>query len=159
MTFQKQSTYTPRLLLVDLKGSLGYLSEAGSLYASQPEEKLPVLWDDENIEITKEPEAPKTPFIQSLDEPSTSEPVNFELENDVKRWVDYLVPRFHPRTVNVIKEYSQESESQPFDIFNYGRNLWNTESFSDDFTDKIRSYVEECDLIQGFQVFTFFIHY
>ncbi|XP_033211026.1 protein misato isoform X2 [Belonocnema kinseyi] len=151
-TSQKQSTYTPRLLLVDLKGSLGYLSEVGSLYSSQSEEKQSILWYDENIEITKEPEVPKTPFVKSLDEPSVEKPKNFEFENDVNKWVDYLVPRFHPRTVNIIKEYSQGSESQPFDIFNYGRNLWNTDSFSQDFTDNIRAYVEECDLIQGFQV-------
>ena len=139
-------------MLVDLKGSLGYLSEAGNLYNTPSEEDPPILWDVENIEVTEEPEASRTPFVKSLDEPSAKgEAKVFDLENSVNKWVDYLVPHFHPRTVNVIREYTHESETQLFDIFNYGKNMWNSESFSEDFTDKIRTYVEECDLIQGFQ--------
>lgn len=97
--------------------------------------------------------------MKDLDNPSeeTEEAAkNVNFENNVNKWVDYLVPRFHPRTVNVVKQYTHESPNQSFDIFTYGRNVWNTESFSEDFTDKIRNYVEECDLIQGFQVLQIF---
>jgi len=33
-------------------------------------------------------------------------------------------------------------------VFNYGANLWKTEQFQDDFIDRIRVYVEECDNMQ-----------
>lgn len=151
-TRQKQVTYTPRLLLIDLKGSLGYLNETGTLYENTSKDN-DVLWYNENVQITEETESVKSSFIKELDNDKSEEAEkNFDFENNVNKWVDYLVPRFHPRTVNVVKQYTHESTNQPFDVFNYGRNVWNTESFSEDFTDKIRNYVEECDLIQGFQV-------
>ncbi|XP_017882951.1 protein misato [Ceratina calcarata] len=155
---KKQVTYTPRLLLVDLKGTFGYLKEEGTLYdVPQHEGIQQSLWNDNKVEIVKEEIVDKTPFIRSLDEPSeTSESattsISFELENDVNSWVDYLLPRFHPRTLNMIREYEHNSTIYPFDVFTYGRNLWNTEQFSDDFSEKIRVYIEECDLMQGFQI-------
>lgn len=152
---KKQVTYTPRLLLVDLKGAFGYLKEEGSLYDTQSKEVQQSLWDDEKVEILKEETIDKPQFIKSLDEPSTtsdSASTSFNLENNINSWVDYLVPRFHPRTVNVIKQYRHNDTMHPFNVFTYGSNLWNTEQFSDDFSERIRAYVEECDLMQGFQV-------
>ncbi|XP_003707902.1 misato mitochondrial distribution and morphology regulator [Megachile rotundata] len=151
--FKKQLTYTPRLLLVDLKGSCGYLKQEGSLYSIPRDEETKCLWDEEKVEVTKEEAATKSSFVRSLEEPTE----NFEstaqnLEDYVNWWVDYLVPRFHPRTVNIIKEYKHGCTTQPFNIFTYGRSLWNTEQFSEDFADRIRAYVEECDLMQGFQI-------
>jgi hypothetical protein len=117
-----------------------------------------VLWDDTKLEINSSEPSPKTPFVQSLEESNKSlDSHTFDFENDVKSWVDYLLPLFHSRTVNIIKEYLHNSTERSFDLFTYGRNLWLTEQFSDDFSDRIRSYVEECDLMQGFQVRTLYI--
>lgn len=149
--FQKQVTFTPRLLIADLKGSLGYLNEQGSLYDTEPSDNQP-LWDNTKLEITNAKPNLKTPFMQSLDKLDKTASEAFNFEEDVKLWVDYLLPLFHPRTVTVIKEYSHNCTHQPFNIFTCGRDLWTVEQFSDNFTDKIRSYVEECDLMQGFQV-------
>ncbi|XP_031847149.1 misato mitochondrial distribution and morphology regulator [Nomia melanderi] len=150
---QKQVTYTPRLLLVDLKGTFGYLKEEGSLYNVPEVEETKCLWYNQKVEVSKEETAVKTPFIQSLDEPTTtSESKSLTLDDNIKSWVDYLLPRFHHRTANVIKGYKHNCTDQPFDIYTYGRNLWSTRQFSDDFTERIRTYVEECDLMQGFQV-------
>nr|XP_050858209.1 protein misato [Vespula vulgaris] len=151
--FKKQVTFTPRLLLADLKGTLGYLKESGTLYSTPQHEEASLLWDKENIEITEENIFPKPAFIENLDKPiEGTQSQDFNLENSVNTWVDYLVPRFHSRTVNTVREYEHNSSNHPFDIYTYGRNLWNTEQFSDDFTDRIRAYVEECDLMQGFQI-------
>ncbi|XP_034935497.1 protein misato [Chelonus insularis] len=156
-TSSKKVTFTPRLLLVDLKGSLGYLSKEGSLYDDdwEKEPNSSFLWNEEQVETVEEESAPKTPFIKSLDENPINQLQNiksFNLETDINSWPDYLVSRFHPRTVNVIKEYQHQSSDKAFDIFNYGKNIWRTNYFSTDFCDSIRQYVEECDLIQGFQV-------
>lgn len=114
------------------------------------------LWDDEKLEVINDEPNPKTPFIKSLDEfDGTEYEQSFNLENNVKSWVDYFLPLCHPRTMTIIKQYSHNCTQQPFNIYTYGRNLWTTEQFSDDFCDRIRSYVEECDLMQGFQVFTY----
>ncbi|KOC68125.1 Protein misato [Habropoda laboriosa] len=151
---KKQVTYTPRLLLVDLKGAFGYLKEEGTLYdTSDCEKAQQFLWDDKKVEVSKEETVTKTAFIRNLDEScETSEATCLNLENEVNSWVDYLVPKFHPRTLNTIRQYKLDCATCPFDIFTYGRNLWNTEQFSDDFSEKIRAYIEECDSPQGFQV-------
>ncbi|CAL7946551.1 unnamed protein product [Xylocopa violacea] len=148
---QKQITYTPRLLLVDLKGACGYLKQEGTLYdAPEFDRENKFLWEDEKVEVSSEKPAAKSPFVASLDEKLELE--SFNVENDVNSWVDYLAPRFHPRTLNIIRQYEHGSMVQPFDIFTYGKNLWNTEQFSDDFSERIRAYMEECDLMQGFQI-------
>ncbi|KAG7201912.1 hypothetical protein KM043_004623 [Ampulex compressa] len=150
---RRQVTYTPRLLLVDLKGSLGYLSERSTLYETEESyANCPLLWDSENVDITREEPSPKPPFIQSLERPTTEVTESLNLDQNVNTWADFLLPRFNPRTVNTIKKYKHNCTNQPFNIFTYGRNLWNTEKFADDFSDRIRAYVEECDWMQGFQV-------
>lgn len=153
---KKQVTYTPRLLLVDLEEAFGYLKKQGTLYdVNRSDEAQQYLWDDKKVQVLKKEAVDKTPFIKSLDESSeasnsTSSPPN--LENNIGSWVDYLLPRFHPRTLNAIKHHKHDGAMYPFSIFTYGRNLWNTEQFSDDFSERIRAYVEECDLMQGFQI-------
>lgn len=153
MSFQRQVTYTPRLLLVDLKGAFGYLKEEGNLYnVSESDEAQDFLWDEEKVDVAKEEAAPKTPFVKSLDELSeTSASRSFDFESNVNSWVDYLSPRFHPRTLNIVRQYKHSCATSPFDVFTYGTNIWNTGQFSEDFTDKIRAYIEECDSPQGFQ--------
>lgn len=138
--------------MADLKGTLGYLNEQGSLYDTKSSDNQ-LLWDSTKLEITNAEPSPKTSFIQNLDALDKAAHTEiFDFENDVKSWVDYLLPQFHPRTVTVIKQYSHNCTQRPFNIFTYGRDLWTTEQFSDNFTDRIRSYAEECDLMQGFQV-------
>ncbi|XP_076658270.1 misato mitochondrial distribution and morphology regulator [Halictus rubicundus] len=150
---QKQVTYTPRVLVVDLKGAFGHLKEEGTLYHVAQDEDTQFLWDNDKVEVTKEENVAKTSFAKSLDEPTgTSEPTAVVTDNDINTWVDYLLPRFHPRTLSTIKQYRHNCVEQPFDIYTYGKNLWNTEQFSEDFTERIRTYVEECDQMQGFQV-------
>jgi hypothetical protein len=50
--------------------------------------------------------------------------------------------------VSIINEYEHNSDTKPFDVFNYGADIWKTEQFQDDFIDRIRIYVEECDNMQ-----------
>ncbi|XP_066587453.1 protein misato [Prorops nasuta] len=153
-TQKREVTYTPRLLVVDLKGSNGYLNEQGTLYdTSNSGSNEPILWDDENLEVSTESAIAKPKFIEDLDRPSKDLEEHFyDLENSIKTWADYLIPRYHPRTLSFIKKYKHECSEQPFDVFTYGRALWNEPQFADDFSDKIRKYVEECDFLQGFQI-------
>lgn len=143
------------MLIADLKGALGYLNEQGTLYDEESSDGQ-LLWDSTKLETTRAEPNPKSPFIQDLnklDKTVDSEIYNFE--SNVKSWVDYLLPLFHPRTVTIIKQYSHNCVLRPFNIFTSGRDLWATEQFSDNFADRIRSYVEECDLMQGFQVYAY----
>nr|CAD7442278.1 unnamed protein product [Timema bartmani] len=155
-------TYTPRLLLVDLKGSLGHLPEKGELYEQPLANPEIVPWPREKVEVLTEPTTTKNEFLQDIDEENvmdqddghTSKTVVqdalkvYKLENVVKVWADYLRQRFHPRTVSIVNKYEHANDSQPFNNYKLGANLWNTEQFEEDFTDRIRNLVEECDNMQ-----------
>jgi len=75
-------------------------------------------------------------------------PKVYDLDSAINVWADYLRTRYHPRTVSIINEYEHSSDTKPFDVFNYGADVWKTEQFQDDFIDRIRMYVEECDNMQ-----------
>ncbi|XP_030036783.2 protein misato [Manduca sexta] len=150
-TSNREVTYTPRLLLADLKGSLKTLPETGGL--SNDLEDCEVPWD--TVEKIEQPAADKNEYLKHIDSdevPSTAiEQNNYNFDQNVKTWTDYLYPRFHSRTVNIVKEYQYGNETECFDIYNKGTNVWKSD-FGDTFSDSIRKYVEECDSIQGFQV-------
>lgn len=95
---------------------------------------------------------PKNLFQRDMDEASSVLNQDYNLDEEVNVWSDFLYTRFHPRTVNVIKEYEHENKSLQFDLFPLGTNLYNLEQFNDVFNDKIRNYIEECNNFQVFKV-------
>lgn len=105
---QSEITYTPRLLIADLKGSLGTFPENGGL----PHEELQnISWD--NVEKIEEPEIDKNEYLKDIDlqGPSTEEAKEYKLEDSVNTWTDYLYPRLHSRTVNVVRDYHHGDEN------------------------------------------------
>ncbi|XP_017476118.1 PREDICTED: protein misato isoform X1 [Rhagoletis zephyria] len=167
VNLNKQVTYTPRLLLVDLDGSLKHLPREGELYGNSikrtphsdanSEDAVKKIKEDlqnmsTDLEVVQQPQAPKHEFQKDLENPVVNiQEKEYNLTDDVETWTDYLYARYHPRTVNVVNEYKHEAEKQTFDTFASGVQLWKTEKFEDEFCDKIRQYVEECDFLQGFQ--------
>ncbi|XP_055842836.1 protein misato [Episyrphus balteatus] len=159
--YKRQTTFTPRLLLVDLDGSLKHLSEEGELYKetsnipkTNPIDQLKedLEWKDSDIEVIESEPLPKHEFQMDLDNPEVNiEEKDYKLSESVETWTDYLYSRYHPRTINIIKEYQHSPTNESFDTFSNGRRLWNTDQFLDDFSDNIRQYIEECDNCQGFQ--------
>ncbi|XP_053602509.1 protein misato [Plodia interpunctella] len=146
-TAKGEVTYTPRLLLAALKGSLKTLPETGGLPSEQ--EEANTLW--ENVEKIEEPPAAKNEYLTDIDAESTSTAKEYDLDQSVTTWTDFLYPRFHSRTVNVVREYQHDNDKECFEISNTGRSLWKSD-YGDNFMDNIRKYVEECDSIQGFNV-------
>ncbi|KAI5645248.1 misato segment II tubulin-like domain-containing protein [Phthorimaea operculella] len=147
-TAQGRVTYTPRLLIADLKGSLKTLPTSGGL--PEQNEASEVFWD--NVEKIEEPPAQRNEYLTDIDaEEPPKEPKQYKLEEDVNTWTDYFYPRLHSRTINIVNEYRHGDENECFDIFNIGQGLWKSE-YGENFSDNIRRYVEECDSIQGFEV-------
>ncbi|KAG0571172.1 hypothetical protein M758_6G207800 [Ceratodon purpureus] len=70
-TRQGIGTYTPRLLAFDLRGSLGAVRAAGSLYERSPqfESSAVATWNGQTVTHRHEP-IPKNDFLKSLDEES-----------------------------------------------------------------------------------------
>lgn len=155
-------TFTPRLLLVDLSGSLKHLPEDGALYSTNPQSssenalssiQKDIFWEEDGIEVVhSDPNTEKPEFQRDLDDPEVNmEEKEYNLSENVSTWTDFLYSRYHPRSINVIRDYKHADERDSLDTFSNGKLLWNTEPFQDEFSDRIRQYVEECDFLQGFQ--------
>lgn len=166
VNLNRQVTYTPRLLLVDLDGSLKHLPREGELYGNsikRTTEGVESIDDvkkikaelenmSTDVEVVEQPHASKHDFQKDLEDPVIDiQEKNYDLADNVDTWTDYLYARYHPRTVNIVNDYKHSTEKQTFDTYACGVQLWKTEQFEDEFCDKIRQYVEECDFLQGFQ--------
>lgn len=107
-TSKGELTYTPRLLLADLKGSLRALSVRGGLPDEPESTDLP--WD--NVETVEEPPVNKNEYLQDIDQdqPPDVQSKEYNFEENVQTWTDFLYPRLHSRSVNVVKEYQHGNE-------------------------------------------------
>lgn len=161
------------MLLVDLEGSLKHLPREGELYGSSLKRasfedhaktknadeidavkklKEDLAWQGESVEVVAEEQIPKTEFQADLEKAEINiEEKDYNLAENVDSWADFLYARYHPRTVNIIRQYRHDSEKQTLDTYSRGAELWQTDQFEDEFSDRIRQYVEECDFLQGFQ--------
>lgn len=156
-------TYTPRLLMVDLKGVMKHFPERGELYeapirlsdeASIEKAKNTSIWDPESIEVVQEKAIEPHDYQKDLGNPEAgvSDEKNYNFGETVETWADYMYSRFHPRTITLLDKMRHSCDENQFDTFTYGKAKWKENDFEDDFTDKIRLYIEECDYFQGFQM-------
>ncbi|XP_035537688.1 protein misato homolog 1 [Morone saxatilis] len=169
-------THTPRLIAMDLKGSLRTLRQDGSLYEPD-KDSSPLTWDG-NLMMHKESPPAKNSFLEDLDKldkgeiHTTSQPqsstgavsvdtVNsqlarlqkgYRLEGSVRVWSDFLRIHLHPRTISVIHQYNHDGEAHRLEAFGQGEGLLQG-SVLEELEDKLHFFVEECDYLQGFQVF------
>lgn len=77
---------------------------------------------------------------------------NYNFSETVQSWSDYLYSRYHSRTINQIKSCEHNQNENGFDCYTVGAEIWRAEYFEDDFGNKIRQYIEECNNCQGFQI-------
>lgn len=90
---QKEVTYTPRLLLVDVKGSLGCFPERSDLYEDPTVPDISediVLWSENKTEVEQAPKQKKNQFLEDLekqeediDEPGTSLNISLPLLSQI----------------------------------------------------------------------------
>lgn len=70
---QNEVTFTPRLLLVDLKGSLQHLRIEGELYDVPVPDVNEASWPAEKVQVEVAPEHPeKNEFLRDIEAGSTS---------------------------------------------------------------------------------------
>ncbi|CRL04367.1 CLUMA_CG017460, isoform A [Clunio marinus] len=164
-THNRNITYTPRMLLVDLKGTLKYIPESGNLY-NQPLElnnpdnsvldqvRSTIQWDEDFIEVMETEPVEVPEFQKSLQQNEVRDnQTAFNLKETIRDWPDFMYTRYHPKSINIIKEYERKDEVSTLDTFTAGSQLFETPFFEDDFCDNIRSFMEECNHSQGFQTF------
>ena len=172
-TLNKEVTFTPRLISVDLKGSLGSLPECGELYGKisiPKEESLALHWSGGHQVFREEPFV-KNEFLTELNEGTenvlnekdidkcldeddmNNEKKLYNLEGSVNFWSDYLGARYHPRSILLCEKFQHKNTMHPFDAWGLGRDVWTDSSnFGDQMEDRVRWYAEECDVLGGFQL-------
>ncbi|CAG8437346.1 15521_t:CDS:10 [Funneliformis caledonium] len=154
-------TFTPRLLLYDLKGGFGSLKKMNRLYeetsGNQESELHNSSWGLRS-EIHAQMPYPKNEYIQKESNSRMEidiEVKDFKLDETVRYWSDFNSVYYHPKSINAITQYQFEDEFMPFDIFSYGKGAFlEHQRDLDSFEENFRFFAEECDAIQGFQVFT-----
>ncbi|KAJ0054917.1 hypothetical protein NL108_007121 [Boleophthalmus pectinirostris] len=167
---------------MDLKGSLRSLRQEGSLYdpgkdtsavtwegdltmhKESPPQKNSFLEDLDKLdkgEILAEAgfssshpqfSAPAPVSVNTVNSQLSRLQKSYRLEGSVKVWSDFLRIHLHPRTISVIHQYNHDGEAHRLEAFGQGEALLQG-SVLEDLEDRLHFFVEECDYLQGFQVF------
>ncbi|XP_060537992.1 protein misato homolog 1-like [Pantherophis guttatus] len=168
-TVQGRETFTPRLILMDLKESLTSLKQEGYLY-EDPKTNTPIAWKGSLTTHQQDP-VPPSPVLEGLDQPEGDRFSNGDFaskslpggkpqqlakplvsESPAPAWSDFLRTNLHPRTILTIHEYNREEESNRLEAFGQGEKLLQDGRYLEELEDRLHFYVEECDYLQGFQL-------
>ncbi|KAG5983095.1 hypothetical protein E4U55_000851 [Claviceps digitariae] len=146
-------TFLPRTVIYDLKGGFGSLRKVNPLYdaSSNSAAAAASLWSGEPAIHKQQPLEPSA-YQQSLD--AGTEPARLTTSH-VRYWSDYSRTYFHPKSAVQLYDFELHSSIRPFESFSMGTELFSSLDKEQDIVDRDwRPFVEECDLMQGMQVFT-----
>ncbi|KAG8363878.1 hypothetical protein BUALT_Bualt19G0068300 [Buddleja alternifolia] len=163
-------TYTPRLVSVDIQGSLGSVSSRGTLYNDVPDTSVGALtWTGHVTTQTSQP-LKKNLFLQSLyveenknegtlrggnsgtsDRQSEVQDKDIveSLENEVQYWTDYSKVHYHPQSLYELS--GLWTDIRDFNNYGIGREAFLGVQHAEEINEKLRFFVEECDRPQGIQ--------
>lgn len=155
---QGRVTYTPRLLLIDQRSALNHMPVDGALYSRNAdpqainEAEVDTLWDPSRVEVLRDEITQKPEYQQDLDKNSMdTDDKDYNFHENTRSWTDYMYTRYHPRTINVLPMQNSAADEISFDSYAFGAHTWTNKYFDDEFSDRIRQYLEECNNCQGFQ--------
>ena len=101
--------------------------------------------------LQQESQIPQSTYQQSLED-TEQQPVKLTAET-VRYWSDYNRVYYHPRSIVQINDHEVNSEVLPFERYDTGEEVFRDLGRDDDLLDRdMRLFVEECDMMQGFQV-------
>ncbi|XP_023372239.1 protein misato homolog 1 isoform X2 [Otolemur garnettii] len=175
-TLHGQETYTPRLILVDLKGSLSSLQEEGGLYRDRQLDAA-IAWQGK-LTTHQEELYPKSLHLQDFPgaegvlssegiwrvksipngkgpPPHTTAATTKPLvptEGSIRVWSDFLRVHLHPRSICMIQKYNHDGEAGRLEAFGQGESVLKEPRYLEELEDRLHFYVEECDFLQGFQI-------
>ncbi len=154
------------MLLYDLKENINVFRTANNSQFDKDKANV-FTWGSENTQVIEETHNKQSDFITDLDKyeveqlraesenkkaPSSVLRDEYNMEEQVKYWTDYLKVKYHEKSYNTVDQYQQSNkDTDPFDLFHYGLNVSSEHGFMDTFEDKLRQFSEECDRLQGFQ--------
>ncbi|KAF2728617.1 protein DML1 [Polyplosphaeria fusca] len=146
-------TFTPRALIYDLKGAFGSMKKVNALY--EPEEDANVtgsnVWPAKPI-IQRTQPIPQSAYQTHLDAGLNPPQLT---RSAVRFWSDYSRVYFHPKSLIQLSEFDVNDGLMPFEKWEVGMELFEKSEREADLVDRdLRPFIEECDQIQGLQIFT-----
>ncbi|RSL59135.1 DML1-like protein [Fusarium duplospermum] len=144
-------TFLPRTVIYDLKGGFGSLRKINALYEAESEVDAASLWPGQSVVHKQTPIDPSA-YQQSLD--AGTEPPQLTTST-VRYWSDFSRVFFHPRSLVQLYDFELNSTTMPFERFSMGTELFSVLDKEHELVDRdFRPFAEECDRLQGIQVFT-----
>ncbi|ESW28828.1 hypothetical protein PHAVU_002G021300 [Phaseolus vulgaris] len=162
-------SYTPRLVSINLRGSLGSMNSHGTLYTEVASTSPDVVtWTGKVSTQASEPfkrnlflqrlyeEEENSNMLNEIPGSKNGSPSEYEdkeiiecLENGVQFWSDYSKVHYHPRSLYELDGVWPVVEE--FNNYGIGRDCFAWAAQGEEISDRLRFFVEECDNIQGFQ--------
>lgn len=143
---------------------MGYLPTDGGLYSDNASilksietdelklQEQDMLWEPNRLEVMKENPVTKPEYQQDLENGDGAiEEKQYDFRHNTQTWTDFMYTRYHPRSINVLPTMNESRQNAAFDCYSRGTQIWHENYFDDDFGDRIRQYIEECNNCQGFQ--------
>lgn len=102
--------------------------------------------------VHKQPPLDPSAFQQSLDAGTKPDALT---TSSVRYWSDFSRVFYHPKSLVQLYDFELNSTIMPFERFSMGTELFDTLDKEHDIVDRdLRPFAEECDRMQGLQVFT-----
>lgn len=99
----------------------------------------------------KQDQLQQSAYLQSLDAGKLPDKLS---KSSVRYWSDFSRAYYHPKSLNQLYDFELHSSIQPFERFDMGQELFHALDKEQDIVDRDwRPFVEECDHMQGIQVF------
>ncbi|KAE8848755.1 hypothetical protein HRS9122_02771 [Pyrenophora teres f. teres] len=148
-------TFTPRTLIYDLKGAFGSMRKINALYEAEDDRSIldqPGVWPSKPIVQRAAETIPQSAYQEHLD--AGIEPPRLSTSS-VRYWSDYSRIYYHPKSIVQLSEFDVNDKLMPFESWDVGMELFEKLEREVDLVDRdLRPFVEECDGIQGLQIFT-----
>ncbi|XP_019348733.2 protein misato homolog 1 [Alligator mississippiensis] len=156
----------PRLVLLDLRGSLGSLRRDGSSSRDAGSDGA-AAWHGSTTRHQGPPAQDAAPRGLGGQENTSSDgdtglgalPLDKDasqnachLEGRGQVWSDYLRVHLHPRSIFEIQRYNHDGDSNRLEAFGQGESLLSEPTYLEELEDKLHFFIEECDYLQGFQI-------
>lgn len=148
-------TFTPRTLIYDLKGAFGSMRRINALYESEDDRSIldqNGVWPSKPVVQRAAKAIPQSSYQKHLDAGLGPPPLS---TSNVRYWSDYSRVYYHPKSIVQLSEFEVNDKLMPFENWEVGMELFEKLEREVDLVDRdLRPFIEECDGIQGLQIFT-----
>jgi hypothetical protein len=130
------------------------MRKINALYEPEDDRSIldqPGVWPSKPI-VQRTQAIPQSTYQEHLDAGLSPPPLS---TSNVRYWSDYSRVFYHPKSIAQLSEFDVNDKLMPFEQWDVGMELFEKLEREVDLVDRdLRPFIEECDGIQGLQIFT-----